>query len=105
LRGNFLCWWSVAIMSGLQVLITYTPGLNETIFGMAAMDGLQWGIVALFMVVTFTVMEMEKAIRRYLSSLGEDTDDTEYDPRFDQARKSQNDEPFPQTNLRDELHR
>ena len=77
LGGNPLCWYSVAIMAGLQILITYTPGLNEVIFGMAPMDGLQWGIVALFMAVVFVVMEAEKAIRRYLSGLGEDTDDRE----------------------------
>eukprot|EP00549_Striatella_unipunctata_P000211 CAMPEP_0118684492 /NCGR_PEP_ID=MMETSP0800-20121206/6675_1 /TAXON_ID=210618 ORGANISM="Striatella unipunctata, Strain CCMP2910" /NCGR_SAMPLE_ID=MMETSP0800 /ASSEMBLY_ACC=CAM_ASM_000638 /LENGTH=1012 /DNA_ID=CAMNT_0006581207 /DNA_START=48 /DNA_END=3086 /DNA_ORIENTATION=- len=81
--GNVICWWSVAIMAGLQIFITYTPGVNETIFGMSAMDGLQWGIVGLFMVVTFVVMETEKMIRRYLSSLGEDTDDLEFDAVFD----------------------
>ena len=83
LVGNPICWYSVGIMAGLQILITYVPGVNDVIFGMAAMDGMQWGIVALFMAVTFVVMEIEKAIRRYLSSLGEDTDDLEYDPNFD----------------------
>jgi len=105
LRGNFLCWWSVGIMAGLQILITYTPGLNSTLFGMAPMDGLQWGIVALFMAVTFVVMEVEKGIRRYLSSLGEDTDDAEYDELFDQSLHPASNEPFPQTHLRDELHK
>jgi len=105
LRGNFLCWWSIGIMAGLQILITYTPGLNSTLFGMAPMDGLQWGIVALFMAVTFIVMEVEKGILRYLSSLGEDTDDAEYDERFDQSLHPVSDEPFPQTHLRDELHK
>jgi len=83
LTGNPLCWYSVAIMAGLQILITYTPGVNEVVFGMAPMDGVQWGIVAIFMVVTFVVMEVEKAIRRYLSGLGEDTDDRDYNPNFD----------------------
>jgi len=106
LFGNFLCWWSIAIMGGLQILITYTPGVNSTLFGMAPMNGLQWGIVAGFMAVTFIIMELEKAIRRYLSSLGEDTDDAQYDPTFDQApRSSKSNEPFPQTHLRDELHK
>jgi len=104
-RGNFLCWWAVAIMTVLQVFITYTPGVNSTIFGMAPMSGLQWAIVVVFMVVTFFVMEAEKAIRRYLSSLGEDTDDAEYDPTFDQPRPTASNEPFPQTHLRDELHK
>jgi magnesium-transporting ATPase (P-type) len=93
LTGNPLCWYSVAIMAGLQILITYTPGINDTIFGMASMDGFQWMIVGLFMVVVFIVMEVEKALRRYLSSLGEDTDDLEYDPTFD-APQGTNDEAF-----------
>jgi len=104
-RGNVLCWWSVAIMVGLQVLITYTPGLNSVIFGMAAMDGIQWGIVILFMVVTFIVMETEKAIRRYLSSLGEDTDDQEFNERFDARPAPKTGEPIPRTHLHDELHK
>jgi magnesium-transporting ATPase (P-type) len=81
--GNPLCWYSVAIMASLQVLITYTPGLNSTIFQMGPMDGLQWAIVAGFMVVTFIVMEAEKGIRRYLKNLGEDTDDRDFNPTFD----------------------
>ena len=83
LTGNPLCWYSVSIMAGLQILITYTPGLNSTVFGMAPMDGFQWGLVALFMFVVFVVMEFEKAVRRYLSGLGEDTDDVEYNELFD----------------------
>ena len=83
LGGNPICWYSVGIMAGLQVFITYVPGVNDTIFGMAPMDATQWGIVAIFTSVAYIVMEAEKAIRRYLSSLGEDTDDVEYDPNFD----------------------
>ena len=41
------------------------------------------GVVALFMFVVFVVMEFEKAVRRYLSGLGEDTDDVEYNEFFD----------------------
>jgi magnesium-transporting ATPase (P-type) len=81
--GNAIAWYSYGVMAGLQLVITYTPGVNDVVFGMAPMDGLQWGIVAFFMTVVFTTMETEKAIRRYLSSLGEDTDDMEYDERFD----------------------
>jgi magnesium-transporting ATPase (P-type) len=77
LRGNRLAWWAVGIMTILQVFITYTPGLNDVVFSMDGMTGAQWGIVALFMVVTFVVMETEKAVRRYLADLGEDTDDRE----------------------------
>jgi len=88
----------------LQVLITYTPGLNSIVFSMAPMDGPQWGIVAVFTVVVLIVMEGEKAIRRYLSALGADTDDREFDSRFDEQVVA-SDEPFPRTHLRDELHR
>jgi magnesium-transporting ATPase (P-type) len=77
LRGNRLAWWAVGIMTILQIFITYTPGLNEVVFEMDGMTGAQWGIVALFMVVTFVVMETEKAMRRYLTDFGVDTDDLE----------------------------
>jgi hypothetical protein len=40
-------------------------------------------IVVLFMVVTFVVMETEKAIRRMLKAQGKDTDDREYNATFD----------------------
>jgi magnesium-transporting ATPase (P-type) len=98
LTGNPLCWWSVATMAGLQILITYTPGVNATIFSMASMDGFQWLIVVLFMGVVFIVMEVEKAVRRYLSSLGEDTDDLKYNSTFDapplEPIKGKNDDAF-----------
>ena len=76
-RGNAVAGWSYVIMSVLQVFITYTPGLNETIFSMKPMDGFQWLVVAIFMVVVFVVMEMEKAVRAYLTMLKYDTDDRE----------------------------
>jgi magnesium-transporting ATPase (P-type) len=82
-KGNPICWYSVFIMVALQFLITYTPGLNSTIFQMGPMDGFQWALVFAFMAVTFVVMEAEKAIRRYLKNLGEDTDDREISPTFD----------------------
>jgi magnesium-transporting ATPase (P-type) len=103
-RGNPLCWYSVAIMAILQVFITYTPGLNSVVFEMAPMDAFQWLWVLVFMVVTFIVMEAEKSVRRYLSSLGEDTDDTEFNPRFD-AEFVPSKEPLPRTHLTDELHK
>jgi len=103
-RGNVLVWWSCLLMLVLQVLITYTPGLNSIVFSMGPMDGPQWGIVAAFTVIVFVVMEAEKAVRRYLSSLGADTDDTEFNPRFDE-KITPSAEPFPRTHLNDELHR
>jgi magnesium-transporting ATPase (P-type) len=74
-QGNQLAWWSYLIMTALQVLITYTPGLNSVLFTMGPMDGWQWGIVVLTMIVVFIVMEIEKAVRNYLTSLKYDTDD------------------------------
>jgi hypothetical protein len=63
------------------------PGLNSLLFGMGPQDGLQWGIVALMTVITFVVMESEKAIRRSMKKEGVDTDDRNYDTTFfDEAR-------------------
>jgi hypothetical protein len=43
MEETLLCWWSVAIMAGIQVFLTYTPGLNSVVFGMGpTMDGFQW---------------------------------------------------------------
>jgi magnesium-transporting ATPase (P-type) len=86
-RGNVLCWYSVFIVGGLQVLITYTPGLNSVVFEMAGMDWFQWILVFIFMFITFVIMEVEKAIRRHLSSIGKDTDDRAFDPTFDRASR------------------
>jgi magnesium-transporting ATPase (P-type) len=83
-KGNVFCWYSVAIVAVLQVAITYIPWLNETIFSMGPMKAAQWGIVLVCMVITFVVMEAEKALRRVLKSMGTDTDDTGYG-YFDQA--------------------
>jgi len=86
-KGNKYAWYSVAIVAILQIVITYVPGLNTVIFQMSktGMDGLQWGITIGFMFIVFFVMEIEKAIRRYLKfKLGKDTDDAEFDEVFDQ---------------------
>jgi magnesium-transporting ATPase (P-type) len=78
LKGNPFCWYSVVIVTVLQLAITYIPGMNTVIFGMGPMKWEQWLLVIFGMIVTFTVMELEKAFRRYLSGLGEDTDDRNY---------------------------
>lgn len=75
--GNKWCWWSILLVIILQVMITYIPGLNDVIFQMATMDGKQWGISIAGMVITFIVMEAEKALRRVLKARGSDTDDRE----------------------------
>jgi len=76
--GNKYCWYSVGIVAILQVALTHIPGLNEVIFQMRGMDGLQWGITFIFMFVVFTVMEAEKGVRRMLRAKGSDTDDLGY---------------------------
>ena len=77
-QGNVFCWYSVAIVTVLQVAITYIPGLNSIIFEMAGMNVMQWVLVVAAMAITFIVMEMEKALRRHLMAMGKDTDDAEY---------------------------
>jgi len=76
--GNKYCWYSIAIVAVLQVALTHIPGLNTVIFQMRGMDGLGWGITFLMMFVMFTVMEIEKSVRRILRAKGSDTDDKEY---------------------------
>ena len=82
-RGNAFCWWSVLIVAVLQIGITYIPGVNNIIFNMAPMDGIQWGVTFLAMLVVFLIMEAEKAVRRVLKKRGSDTDDIEMDRVFD----------------------
>jgi magnesium-transporting ATPase (P-type) len=66
---------SCAIVTVLQLLLTYTPGLNSFVFSMKGMDGFAWIIVIGFMLVVFLFMETEKAVRRRLKAKGVDTDD------------------------------
>jgi magnesium-transporting ATPase (P-type) len=81
-RGNAYCWYSIAIVAVLQVAITYIPGVNSVIFSMGPMDGAQWGVSIAGMVITFLVMEAEKALRRSLKASGSDTDDSNPDNVF-----------------------
>lgn len=76
-RGNKYCWYSVAIVVILQIFTTYVPGVNFYIFSQEGMDWKQWLIVAGVMIIVFTVMELEKALRRYLASSGVDTEDND----------------------------
>jgi len=87
-KGNKYCWYSIFIVAALQVFLTYTPGVNTVIFQMRGMDGTQWGITILFMFVVFSVMELEKALRRSLKKSGSDTDDAAYDPTFDAVEET-----------------
>jgi magnesium-transporting ATPase (P-type) len=76
-KNNNTLIYSIIIVTLLQILLTYTPFLNSVIFSMEGMDGRQWGITILFVVVVFLVMEAEKWLRRYLRARGKDTDDIE----------------------------
>jgi magnesium-transporting ATPase (P-type) len=76
--GNKFVWYSVGITGGLQMCITYIPGLNSVIFQMGPMEGFQWGIVFLLGICVFMIMEAEKAVRRFLKAQGKDTDDLDY---------------------------
>jgi len=78
-QGNPWCWYSIALVILLQVMITYIPGLNTVIFQMETMNGSMWGVAIAGMVITFIVMELEKALRRRLKAAGNDTDDRELD--------------------------
>merc|ERR1711966_650417 len=77
--GNKWCWYSIALVIILQIMITYIPGLNDTIFQMAPMNGAMWGMSIAAMVIAFIVMELEKGLRRKLKAQGSDTDDRELD--------------------------
>merc|ERR1712019_12756 len=56
---------------------TYIPGLNTVVFEMGPMRPAQWGLVFIFMLSTFFLMEAEKALRRVIKASGGDTDDNE----------------------------
>lgn len=77
-QNNIFTWYSVGIVTVLQLCITYIPWVNTVIFAMKPMKPIQWGLVALGCVIVFIVLEVEKAVRRYLKSKGADVDDTEY---------------------------
>jgi magnesium-transporting ATPase (P-type) len=76
-KGNPAALASCAIVTVLQIALTYIPGLNSFVFSMNGMDGFGWALVIAAMVLVFVVMETEKAIRRHLKAAGSDTDDRE----------------------------
>jgi len=69
---------SIGLVTVLQLIITYVPGLNSIVFAMAPMYAFQWGIVLLGGVIVFIGLEAEKALRRHLKARGSDVEDTEY---------------------------
>jgi len=84
-QGNIFMLYSTIIVIVLQLAITYIPGMNTVIFSMNGQDGFMWMLVIVSMIITFIIMELEKALRRYLKSKGKDTDDSFHDEMFDEA--------------------
>merc|ERR1712127_26250 len=76
--GNKFAWYSLAIVTVLQVAITYIPGLSTVVFSMGPMEGEQWLICAGGAFIVFCVMELEKAVRRHLLETGVDVGDSEF---------------------------
>jgi len=77
-QGNVFTWYSIAIVTVLQLCITYIPWVNNVIFSMRPMIGFQWGLVAGAGIIVFLVLEMEKCLRRFLKARGSDVEDAEY---------------------------
>ena len=61
LFGNMWAWVSVAVVTGLQILVLYCPGLNTRVFNVKGMDGYQWIRVLLMMLAVFLIVEFLKA--------------------------------------------
>lgn len=76
-RGNSHVWTSIMVVAILQLLLMYIPG-STFVFEMKSMDGRQWGIVVVCMIVNFLVMEIEKAYRRHLKYRGKDMNGRQY---------------------------
>jgi len=89
LTGNRYAWYSAAIVTVLQVAITYIPGLNNIVFGMGPMIAEQWGLCALFFALTLLSLEAEKMFVQFLKRRKHDVDDD-----ADQLFVANDDEPL-----------
>jgi Cation transporting ATPase, C-terminus len=61
LRGNPLVFFSIGLTAALQILLTYTPGLNWFFSMPEAIAPISWARVLTSMVIVFFVVEFEKA--------------------------------------------
>jgi len=61
LTENPWCYASIVITVGLQVFLTYTPGVNK-FFGMCGMGGWAWLRTIVAMIVVYIIVEIEKAL-------------------------------------------
>lgn len=60
--GNYVIFLTMALTAGLQVFLTYTPGV-QWFFNMDdGMDGIQWARVIVCMFVVYIVVEIEKQL-------------------------------------------
>jgi potassium/sodium efflux P-type ATPase len=71
--GNWVAWACIFFMASAQVFLIYVPGINS-FFAMSPIAGPEWGIILLFGVLTFLLVEIEKALiipvwRPYISPL------------------------------------
>jgi magnesium-transporting ATPase (P-type) len=65
--GNSFALGCAIFMVGLQMLITYVPGLNDFFSMEGGMTGPAWGITFLFAATSFIIVEIEKALSVPLS--------------------------------------
>lgn len=86
-QNNPIALYSYLLVVVLQVMVIYIPGVNSIIFSQTGLMGWQWGASIGLAVGVFVVMEVEKCIRNYLTSLKYDTDDRELDEVFDHLEK------------------
>jgi hypothetical protein len=61
LYENYLAYVAIFLVIGLQMLLTYTPGLNE-FFGMCGQGGWAWLRVIIASIVLYIIVEIEKAL-------------------------------------------
>lgn len=61
-QGNPLAFVSIGVTAALQMLLTYTPGLNAFFSMGEGMSGIQWARVFVAMVAVFFIVEIEKAL-------------------------------------------
>ncbi|GBF97304.1 carbonate dehydratase [Raphidocelis subcapitata] len=61
LFGNPLAYASIVLTVGIMVFFTYVPVVN-TFFNMAPLPGIPWARIAVSMVITYAVVEVEKAL-------------------------------------------
>jgi cation-transporting P-type ATPase F len=62
LFSNPWIWRGVAVMTALQLLLTYTPAMNR-LFHTAPIDGSSWGLILTAAVTVYAVVEVETWLR------------------------------------------